>query len=283
MALDNFIPEVWSARLIANLQKAQVFAQPGVCNRDYEGDIMDKGDTVRINAIGAITVGDYTKNTDHAAAQTLNDAQTVLSIDQAKLFNFQIDDVDKAQSSIAVMDAAMREAAYALSNTADAMIAGLYTDVPSDNSYGTEASPKTGFVAGNVYEYLVELGVILDQNNVNRDGRWVIVPPFVHGYLQKDDRFVGAGAQTGVLLNGQVGQAAGFTILVSNNVKYTTSTTCYKVLAGTSMAITFAEQVRKIESYRPQLRFADAVKGLHLYGAKVIRPEALAMLVINKT
>lgn len=283
MALNNFIPEVWAARLEVNLRKAQVFAQPGIVNRNYEGDIRNAGDVVRINSIGAVTISDYTKNSNLSAPQTLTDAQTTLIIDQAKSFNFQIDDVDAAQQTPKVMDEAMREAAYALSDTADQLIAGRYVDVPSDNSYGTEASPKTGFVASNVYEYLVELAVILDQNNVPRMDRWVIVPPFVHGYLLKDDRFVGAGAPQGTLLNGQVGQAAGFTVLVSNNVQYTTSTTCYKVLAGTPMAITFAEQVRKVEGYRPELRFADAVKGLHLYGAKVVRPEALAMLVINKT
>lgn len=285
MALENFIPEVWSARLLFNLNKAHVFTQAGVINRDYEGDIQEAGDTVRINSIGRVTISSYTKNADIAAPEALSDAQTVMLINQAKYFNFQIDDVDRAQQRPQVMDAAMQEAAWALNDAADGYVAGLYTDIDTANFVGTEAAPKTGFTAANVYEYLVDLKVLLDEDNVPMDGRFVIVPPFLHGYLLKDQRFVSAGtaATDQVLRNGEVGQAAGFRVLLSNNVKSTTSTTKYKVIAGHPVAWSFAEQVRKVEAYRPEKRFADAVKGLHLYGAKVVRPSALACLVINTT
>lgn len=284
MALDNFIPTVWAARLLANLHKAQVFGQAGVANRDYEGDIAQAGDTVRINTIGPVTVSAYSKNTDISAAQTLADASTVLSIDQAKYFNFQIDDIDKAQQRPQVMDAAMQEAAYALSDAADQYLAGLYTDVDTSNAVGSSASPKTGYTAEDVYTYLVDLKVLLDNNNVPRDGRFVIVPPFVEGYLLKDDRFVKSGAVApgqGSLANGQVGMAAGFSVMTSNNVSAATSTTGFRCIAGHPSAWTFASQINKIEGYRPPLRFADAVKGLFLYGAKVTRPSAMGVLYIN--
>lgn len=284
MSLDNFIPEVWSARLLANLNRVQVYTQPDVINSDYEGDIQEAGDTVRINAIGRVTISDYTKNADIAAPETLSDAQAILAINNAKYFNFQIDDVDMAQTKPKVMDAAMREAAYGLADAADTIVAAQYTDVPSANYLGSEASPKTGYAATDVYTYLVDLGTILDDNNVPAEGRWCIVPPFVHGWLLKDARFVGfgTGQQMEILANGKVGQAAGFTIYKSNNVPNTSSAK-YKVIAGSRIAWTYAQQVRKTEAYRPQLRFADAVKGLHLYGTKVVRPDALAVLVINKT
>lgn len=283
MSLTNFIPTIWSARLLENLRKSLVYAQAGVINRDYEGEIRDVGDSVRINAIGAVTISNYSKDTDINAPQTLQDAQTVLTIDQAKYFNFAIDDIDRAQQRPQVMAAAVAEAAYALRDAADQYVAGLYTGVASGNTIGDDATPKVP-TATTMYEYLVDLGVILDDAKVPRAGRWVVVPPWCHGLLQKDDRFVKAGtARTDeVLRNGQIGEAAGFTVLVSHNVP-NTSGTKYKIIAGHPMAWTYAEQINKVEAYRPERRFADALKGLHLYGAKLVRPSAIAVLTANKS
>ncbi len=284
MTLDTFIPSIWSARLLQNLQNALVYGQPGVINRDYEGEIRDIGSAVKIHAIGAVTVGSYTKNSNMSAAEVLTDAELTLSIDQAKYFNFQIDDVDKAQTKPKVMSEAMREAAYALANTADAYIAGLYTGIDAGNAIGTTAAPKTDLdTAGKPYDYLVDLGVLLDEDKVPASGRWVIVPPWFHGLLLKDQKFVGyGGAQAeATLRNGIVGEAAGFTIIKSNNVPNTASTK-YRIVAGHPMAWSYAEQINSVEAYRPELRFADAMKGLHLYGAKIVRSTALAVLVANK-
>jgi hypothetical protein len=282
MALNNFIPTVWSARLLANLHKALVYGQAGVVNRDFEGEIANVGDSVRINAIGPVSVGSYTKNTDMSAPETLTDAQTSLLIDQSKYFNFQVDDVDRVQQKPKVMDEAMREAAYALADTLDGTIAGLHGDAASGNLVGSTGVPKTISLATDAYEYLVDLGVALDQSNVPSQQRWVAVPPWFHGLLLKDDRFVGVGSLRSdqILANGQIGEAAGFRVLKSNNVKYSGSD--FKVMAGYPGAITLAEQISKVEAYRPQLRFADAVKGLHLYGVKVVRPSGLAVLTITR-
>lgn len=285
MALDNFISEIWSARLILRLEKAFRFAQAGVANRDYEGEIRQKGDTVRISSIGAVTVFDYAKNTDMAAPEALSDAQTTLAITKQKAFNFAIDDVDKAQGNPAVMDAAMQEAAFGLRDGVDQFIAAQYTDIAAVNFIATDAAPKTDLAtAGKAYEYLVDLGVILDDNDVPEEGRWVVVPPWYHGWLQKDQRFVSAGtaATDAVLRNGLVGEAAGFTILRSRNVPSTSATVSFKVMAGHSVAWTFAQQVSEVEGYRPERRFADAVKGLLLYGAKLTRPDKIAILFANK-
>src|ERR1044071_3169188 len=112
MSLNNFIATIWAARLLMNLNKAHVYAQDGVVNRDYEGDITGGGDTVKINSIGRVTIGSYTKNTNIGDPETLTDAQRSLLIDQQKYFNFQVDDVDKAQAKPSVMDEAMKEAGY---------------------------------------------------------------------------------------------------------------------------------------------------------------------------
>lgn len=280
MSVETFIPEVWAARLLENLRKAQVFSQGGVVNRDYEGDIADAGDTVRIQAIGTVTIGTYVKNADIAAPETLTDAETTLLIDQSKFFNFQVDDVDRRQTLVNLIDGAMREAAYGLRDVADKFIAGLYTQAGS--SVGTAGAPKTDLgTATNAYLHLVSLAVALDDRNVPTDGRWVVVPPWYHGKLLQDDRFVKSGTDgaAATLANGEVGQAAGFRILKSNNVS--NDATTWRIPAGTSAAISFAEQINKVEAFRPERRFSDAVKGLHLYGGKVVRPPALSVLYAN--
>ena len=280
MALTGFIPTVWSARLSLALDRAQVFTQTGVCNRDYEGEITAFGDTVKIGSIGDPTVGDYTRN-GSITLQTLTDAQALLEINKAKYFAFEVDDLDTAQMNVPVMDKAVQRAGRKLTNTADTYVASFYSEAGS--TVGSSGSPKTDLgTAGKAYEWLVELGVKLDEADVPNDGRWVAVPGWFHGKLLIDDRFVKAGtpATDAVLRNGIIGEAAGFTILKSNNVS--NDGTTWRIMAGTDMAISFAEQILKIEAYRPQDAFSDAVKGLYVYGAKVVRPECLATLFANK-
>src|SRR6185312_3266616 len=178
--------------MLLNLHKAHVYANPLVINRDYEGDISAFGDTVKINAIGAVTVRDYTRNTDIVSPDNLDSAQTVLIIDQAKYFNFQVDDLDKAQAKPKVMAGAMFEAAYAVADTSDTFIAGLAAaGTATANILGSSGSPKTDLATdGKPYNYLVSLNTFLTQSNVPLNGRWVIVPPWFYAYIQQDSRFL---------------------------------------------------------------------------------------------
>lgn len=284
MGVQNFIPQVWAARAEFHLRKTLVYGS--LCNRDYEGDIRDLGDTVKINMIGAISNSTYTRNTTIGNPSPLNSAQSALVLDQARYYNFSIDDVDRVQSNVDYMDAAIEEAQYGLADTMDQYIVGLWADaVPVNNTIGSTGSPKADVEdAGKAYQYLTELGVKLSDAKVPRANRWVVVPPWFYGYLQKDDKFVGSGSANADsrLQNGQIGMAAGFTVYESHNVP-NSSETAYKIIAGTSRACTLAEQVVKLEAYRPDSFFCDAVKGLHVYGAKVVRPQALAMLIANVT
>ncbi|WEY89764.1 P22 phage major capsid protein family protein [Bacillus subtilis] len=280
MALNNFIPTLWSARLLYNLQKNLVYGQPGVINRDYEGEIKNLGDSVTINNIGRVSVGDYTKNADMDSPQTLDDQSRKLVITEMKYFNFQIDDVDKIQQNPKLMDEAMKEAAYALKNKADSFIASQYVNAAHMIGSDTNVVSPT---KNDAYEYLVDLSVKLDEADVPEQGRWAVVPPWYEGLMLKDDRFVKAGNMSSEdrLLNGVVGQAAGFLILKSNNAPVSTpegGSENHKIIAGHNIAWSYADQAAQVEAYRPEKRFADAVKGLHLYGAKVTRPEALAVL-----
>ncbi|MGM9594198.1 MAG: P22 phage major capsid protein family protein [Candidatus Onthomonas sp.] len=280
MAFTNFIPEVWSARLLEHLDKVHVYA--GLMNRDYEGDIRAYGDTVHINQVGDITISDYT-GSDISDPQELDSTMLDLVIDKAKYFNFQIKDVNNAQSNPKLVDAAMQRASYGMNDVIDQYLAALLlAGVDKGNVlYGdTDAVTPT---SANAYDYLVDLGVVLNEANVPMMGRWVVVPPWFHGLLLKDPRFVGNGTgySQAVLQGGLVGEAAGFQIHLSNNVP-NTSGAKYKVIAGTNAAGAFAEQLVELEAYRLEKNFSDAVKGLHVYGAKVIQPKALAVMTCNK-
>lgn len=276
MAITTFIPELWSARLLYALDNAHIAAN--LVNRDYEGLIRQQGDTVHINTIGPVTVDDYTRNTDIDDPEVLTTTEQTLVIDQAKYFNFQVDDVDAAQSAGDLMDAAMARAAYALNDASDAyLLSVIASGADSGNVIGSSAA--VSLTASNVYENIVALRTKLDKANVPTSGRFVVVPPEVYALLLLDDRFVkasDAGTASATLLNGEVGRVAGFTVYMSNNTPYATET--WSIPAGVAAATTYAEQIVSTEAYRLEKRFADAVKGLHVYGAKVTDGKQLAVL-----
>lgn len=261
-----------------------VYGQRGVVNRDYEGEIKEAGGSVKIASIGQVTVSDYVRDSDIADPEPLLDSEQMLVIDQQKYFNFYVDSIDKRQTNIEAMDAAMQRAAYGLRDKADQFLAGILdAAVPAANKIGSVTTPVIP-TSTTAYNYLVDLSTKLDEANVVNEGRWCVVPPWFYGLLLKDNRFVRSGTPAGdaTLRNGQVGEAAGFTILKSNNVPNTTGTK-YKILAGHSVAATYAEQILDMQAYKPEKRFGDAVKGLHVYGARVVQPMALAVIVANKS
>ena len=275
MALSNFIPQVWSARLLEHLDKVHVYA--GLMNRDYEGDIRAFGDTVHINQIGSITINDYT-GADLADPEELDSKQMDLVIDQAKYFNFQIRDIDNVQSNPKLVDAAMQRAGYGINDVVDNYLAGLLLAGAAQENVLTAEN----LTSETAYDYLVDLGVCLNENNVPMLGRWVVVPPWFHGLLLKDDRFVGNGTgyHQAILQGGWIGDAAGFRIHLSNNVPLDGEQYC--VIAGTNAAGSYAEQLVELEAFRLEKNFSDAVKGLHVYGAKVTQGSGLAVLKCTK-
>jgi len=290
MAINAFIPEIWNAALLAALRKSLIYAGPGVINTDYEGDIQQGGDTVRITSISRPTVGTYVPGTTSIVPEQLVDAQRSLVIDQVKYWAFQVDDVNQRQAAGDVIPAATSEAAYALADVQDQFVAGLYTQTQAANIATAQSISATGgsgwaTEASKAYDnILIPLKVKLDEANVPSAGRYVVLPPWLHGVMLRDPRFVKvneSGTEMG-LRNGQVGRAAGFDVLMSNNVPVP-STLAYVVTAGVSSAITWASQIAKTEAYRPQSSFSDAIKGLSLYGAKVVRPDALAYCVVTAT
>ena len=283
MAITTFIPELWSARLLYALENSHVATN--LVNRDYEGVIANQGDTVHINSIGAVTVKDYTKNSNIADPEVLTTADQTLDIDQAKYFNFQVDDVDKAQISGEIIDTAMGRSAYALADVSDAfLLKTIANGAASANKIGAKAT-LTALTASNVYENIVKMRTLLDKANVPTTGRTIVVPPEVYALLLLDDRFAKSGSDSGqnALLNGMVGRVAGFDVFMSNNCVSGTdgdsgSTAYFVITAQVAAATTYAEQIIKTEAYRMEKRFADAVKGLHVYGAKVTDGSQIAAM-----
>jgi hypothetical protein len=271
MAITNFIPTVWSESLYRALDKQYI----GVanCNREFEGEIKNCGSSVKICGIGTVNVTNYNKNTDMSTPQDLSDTSTEIRIDHSKCFNFQIDDIDKAQSKPKLMDAAMKVAASALANEADQKIYELYDET---ENVITDDNASTDTILSDI----IKARELLYNANVSSSEEVVLeVSPAIASLIlmAKIDL---ATDNKDAIENGYLGSIGGCKIYVSNNiVKSTDGGMVYsKCIMRTKRAIAFAEQLSEIEAYRPEKRFADAVKGLHLYGIKVIYPEEMVLL-----
>ena len=275
MSIANFIPTVWSDKIFTRLRKTLVFQ--GLCNTDYEGEIKDFGDVVKINEIGPIAVNSYTGA--EISWEALDDASKELKIDQKKYFAFAVDDVDRAQAKGNLIDGASKEAAYAMGDTIDQAIAALYADagVHNDTNLGVADTSVSCSVA-NVISRFAYMGQYLDEANVPRGDRWAAIPPWVHRVLVMAE-VAGvatytpmAGAEL-ITKTGFIGQALGFNIFMSNNVS--TDDTEWRTLFGNRSAISLAFQIVKTKSVERESYFDEGIKGLVVYGKKVVRPNAL--------
>jgi hypothetical protein len=271
MAISNFIPELWNTQALVAFRDSHVFRN--LVNRNYEGEIRNAGDTVRITTPAAITVGEYSGSVSY---QTPTSAQQSLVIDKDRYWAFELDDADQAQANVSLMQAYMNEAAYALAQDVDSDLATLYAD-----SGLTDIDLDVG--SDDHWDALVEAGQQLDEENVPREGRWYVVTPKGYANLLKTTEFVHAtqsGDQT--IATGEIGTAAGFRIFKSNNLVNTTSNT-YAYMYGHSSAITMAEQMISTEALRGATSFADQIRGRLVYGRKVVRPAALGTILADET
>ncbi|MEM5030832.1 MULTISPECIES: P22 coat protein - protein 5 domain protein [Bacillus] len=268
MAYEKFIPVVWSTKLNEAYRKSLVFGN--LVNTNYQGDVK-YGNTVKINSFGEVTIGDYGKN-GVGDPEQIDGSQTELKIDQAKYFNFKVEDIDAAQANVNLLSGQLKEAAYQLADVTDQFIANLYTDVDPKNTMGTDEDPMR-IDSQNLYNRLVSLNVKLSEADVPKQGRWVVLPEAGHGLLQKDPRF---SKFPEVLYDGYIGNVGSLKVFTSNNCPMVDGK--YKIIAGHSSAISFASQIDSLEAYRPERFFADAIKGLQVYGAKLVKPKGIAVL-----
>ena len=278
MAITNFIPTVWSENLFTQLDKKYIAVAN--CTREWEGDIKQYGDRVKIVGLDPVSVFNYNKNTDLPAPIALSDNARELIINQAKAFNFQIDDIDRAQTKPHLMDTAIRHAADALANEADRYVYSLCHSEDIKNRVQLVDKTDEEIVDG-----IVDAILQMQGNGVTEE-LILEVSPYVAGRLYKAKLGL-LSDNTALFESGCIGSIAGCKVFVSPNV--------YAIASGgadiynrynycflrTKRSIAFAEQLSEIEAYRPENRFADAVKGLHLYGAKIVRPDELTVVTIT--
>ncbi len=268
MAIQNFIPTLWSETLYTELEKDYVGVK--LCSRDFEGEIRGEGDRVKICGIGPVTVFDYTKNQDMPAAEVLSDTERTLIIDQAKGFNFFLDSIDLAQSKKGLMQAAMKEASAALSDVADKYIYSL-------NDSNVETLADSAVTSQSVINVIADARRILMEHNVPNSTKISLeVPPAIEQKLVLA-KVLRSTDNVEALGRGYIGTFMGFDIYVTNNIA-ADENGAYRCIARTGRAIAFAEQLSAVKAYEPELRHGDAVKGLHLYGAKIIYPKEMVFL-----
>lgn len=276
MAITNFIPEVWSASILEALRAKLVF--PSLCNRDYEGDIREAGDTVHITGYDDVTVKKYTRGTNITVDAVTDANKGTLTIDQSDYFAFKVNDLDKVQAKADLTGNFTNSAAYNMALNVEKYISGLM-----DKAATAPAKTISVTTPSDAYLAVVEARKRLDKQNVPTEGRWIVVSPDFYALLLQDSRFIeGTEAGHNTLLNGVVGSVSGFTVVESNNVPTVSGKPSKQsIIAGTNAATTFAQQVNKVEAMRMQDDFADMVRGLDLYGGLVVRPECLTKVVLT--
>ncbi len=288
MAVESWKPEVVAADVQHQLQKALVYGQVGVINRNYEGDVQF-AKSVRIVGAGKVTVFDVNHAADMPDPEEIQDTDMELTIDYDKGFNFKVGRKDQAQTRINILDETNIEAAYAVADATDQAIATCYTDAESANLIGSDTSPKVPNLvqgdANNIYNLVEDCGVALSDSKVPKAmPRWMIVPPKFAGLIRKDLKITagmaGSQATQEAVLNGFVAKIGGFDILESHNVP-NTSGAKYKVMFGTSKAITFASQVNDVRVMEMEKRFARKVDGEFVFGRKVVRSEYMGVMTIS--
>ncbi len=278
MAVNQFIPKVWSARILQKLQSTLVYGQSRIVNTDYQGEISEHGDTVYVHGHSDVTVSPYIRNTTTLAYQLLNDERRSITIDQSDYFAISVDDLDAAQVKPKLLDSVAQDAAYQLARVQDTYLSGLGAAGAQGLLEGAAGAARQ-ITAVNAYTTFVEASVMLDEKNIPETGRYAVVPPWMAAELLKDDKYF-LKASTQSVLNGQIGTIAGIAILKSNRVPLLTNV--YSVLIGHNTAISFASQIDKTEGLRAVNSFADLLRGLTLYGGKVLYPEALIKLRASK-
>jgi len=292
-----FVPELWSGKLIEKFYASTVFGM--IANTDYEGEIKQKGDTIHIRQRPDVTITDYEKG-DTITYEDLESTLVDLTVDYAKLFAFKVDRIDEKQSDIALMDIWAADASEQMKITIDqTVLGGVYTGAHASNqgaaagagsaniNLGTEAAPLA-IDKTNVLDLIVDMGTVLDEQNVPESGRWLVLPPAVCGKIKKSDLKDASlsGDGTSILRNGRLGIIDRFTLYCSNNLTKVTDGGTAKVswqcLAGTNHAISFASQITELD-HLPKLEqtFGSAMRGLNVFGFKVTKPEALVRSCIE--
>lgn len=307
----TFIPEVWSGKLVEKFYKATVLG--AIANTDYEGEIQNFGDKVQIRSRPTITIRDYKADLDLTVDRPSETKQT-MNIDKGKYFNLALDDVMEIQSDIDQMSIWAEDAAEQMKITIDDDVLnnGIVNSASINASnlgnsagaisanvrLGTDGSPTfvnkvssgagTGADTSNdraVIDYIVDCGQVLDEQNIAETGRWMVIPAWMAALIKQSDLKDASlsGDGTSILRNGRLGMIDRFTLYVSNIlVPPSGYSTAYPVLFGTKAAFSFASQFTKLETIRSERSFSNLMRGLQVYGYKIVNGVAIGNGFVSK-
>ena len=286
----NFIPEIWSGKLIENFYDATVLA--AISNTNYEGEIRRMGDTVNIRTTPEISIKTYVKG-QTLSVENPDKPKIQLVIDKGEYFACIEDDVDKVQSDINMMDTWSKDASERMKIKIDQrVLTDILPGISALNKgasagritgnidLGTTGSP-VAITKTNVLEYIVDMGTVLDEANCPEGDRFLIIPAKMAGMIKKSDLKDASltGDSVSVLRNGRLGMIDRFTLYMSHNLSVSSGK--FNLIAGHKMGFTFASQMTEMESIRAESTFGNVIRGLQVYGYQVVKPEALAQGIIT--
>ena len=286
----NFIPEIWSGKLIENFYDATVLA--AISNTNYEGEIRRMGDTVNIRTTPEITIKTYVKG-QTLSVENPDKPKIQLVIDKGEYFACIEDDVDKVQSDVNMMDTWSKDASERMKIKIDQrVLTDILPDISALNkganagritgniNLGTTGSP-VAISKSTVLDYIVDMGTVLDEANAPEGDRFLIIPAKMAGMIKKSDLKDASltGDSVSVLRNGRLGMIDRFTLYMSHNLSVTSGK--FSIIAGHKMGFTFASQMTEMESLRAESTFGNVIRGLQVYGYKVVKPEALSQGIVT--
>lgn len=291
---SKFIPEVWSGKLAEKFYKTTVFGE--ICSTDYEGEITGFGNNVVIRTVPDVTVSDYVVGAGLTSQYPTSTAVN-LSIDQAKSFAVAVTTVDARQADVDMVDVFANDASIQLRIAVDAdVLETIPADVSADNSGRTagvdsnnidlgDSTTPVALTKTNVVDFIVDMGTVLDEQNVPDEGRWLVLPPWAIALVKKSDLKIAslAGDNVSILRNGKIGEIDRFTIYQSRNLlRQTSPGPATYAMFGHSAGVTFAAQVTEAEMINNPNDFGYIVRGLMVYGFEVIVPAYVGTAVIAR-
>lgn len=276
MSYETFQPKIWAAKILKNLNDSLVAKQLG--NTEYQEPLKNMGRSIVINSVGRPTIKTYDRTTTIDSPERLSGSEQTIDVDQEKYYNFIIPSIDEVQSKPALMGEYTQEAAWALGAEMDDH---FFTTINGGVATANQLSSVAAGTPADLYEKIVDMSVKLDENNTPEEGRWLVVSPAIEGVLYKDDRFVSFGTDINrrTIKNEAIARIRNLMVYKSNRLPL--SGTDPVMLAGYKGAFAYIDQMRELEAFKPQDDFGDALKELHVYGAKVIRPDNVVSAAVT--
>ena len=270
MSIKKFIPEVWAEAIERDNEQKSVFIED--CNREYEGKIEKKGDTVHILGVGKPTIKDMPKSGILEDPEDIPDSTVTLVVDQQKYFNYQVDNIDKAMACGNVMSALNEETSEGISSVMDSFVASFANDEAIKPVFTT---PQT-VTSDNIFDVIDEAALALYEQNVHNGTKITLtIPPRAFMIFRK--RYIELDTNNSQLIKGNsIAQYGNITIKQSNNTFRADGVD--HCMMRTKRALAFVQSVKDVIAYQPERSFKDAVKGYFLYGAKIVRPKEIVSI-----